>query len=212
MTNPVRQNASQLPSPPTPFFNPDGQTLSPPYRAFFRTLAAITGLDQGSGSDLTTLIKELSNSVDTLFGEVLVPSPQTRGALQGATDLVPMQRVTQAANESPVIPPRGLYPRTPGAAGQVLLSAGPSNEAQWGSVLSVASPAVLVTLTASPFTFTAPSNGALVVAGGTVSAIQYKRAPNTVPLGVIAGQFVIAATDQITITYTAAPTVVFIPF
>jgi hypothetical protein len=67
MTNPVKQNAGQLPSPATPFFNSDGKTISSPYRAFLRSLALLTGLETG-GTDISDLVKQLALSLADMQG------------------------------------------------------------------------------------------------------------------------------------------------
>lgn len=74
-----------------------------------------------------------------------------------------------------------------------------------------AQPAAAVTVTASPFTFTAPFNGAVAVAIGTVSAIALIRQGVSVPVGVVAGLIPVSRLDQVQITYTVAPTVNFLP-
>jgi hypothetical protein len=71
---------------------------------------------------------------------------------------------------------------------------------------------VTVALGASPASYTVSTYGNLVVNGGTVSAITITRpGGSAVTLGVTAGMFAVQAGDVITITYTVAPTVTFIP-
>lgn len=209
MTNPVTQNAGQMPSPATPFFNPDGKTLTTPWRAFFRTLGAITGSSGGGGPDLVTLIAALRNNVDGIMAEVLMAGAPVQRPADPHIDLIALPWPVAADPGAPVHAQR-LYPRTAGTAGQVLVSSGPLQEPSWGAALKSSAAPVAVTLTGSPFTYTAPSSGALVIAGGTVSAVQFKR--TTTAALPIAGQFVLATGDQIVITYTVAPTVTFIPF
>lgn len=72
-------------------------------------------------------------------------------------------------------------------------------------------PASSVTVTGSPFTYDASTRGTLVVTGGTVSAIQLNRQGETYSFGVTSGLVPVGAEDAITITYTVAPTVTFIP-
>lgn len=74
-----------------------------------------------------------------------------------------------------------------------------------------AQPASAVTVTASPFTFTASFKGTLAVSAGTVSAIALIRQGMTVPTGVTAGPVPVSRLDQVQITYTVAPTVNFLP-
>lgn len=73
-------------------------------------------------------------------------------------------------------------------------------------------PAVTVTPTGSPFTYTAPSNGAILLNGGTLSTMQYKRGSTTSLLGLGTSQIVVAAGDQVTFSYLTPPTITFIPF
>lgn len=74
-----------------------------------------------------------------------------------------------------------------------------------------AQPSAAVTVTASPFTFTVPFSGALAVSGGTVSAIALIRQGTTVATGVTAGLIPASRLDQVQITYSVAPTAVFLP-
>ncbi|MCR4302005.1 MAG: hypothetical protein NUV51_10375 [Sulfuricaulis sp.] len=68
-----------------------------------------------------------------------------------------------------------------------------------------------VTPGASPATVTADRDGYLVVAGGTVSVLEYVRAGSATDTGVVAGLFPILVGDAMTITYSSVPTVTFIP-
>lgn len=71
---------------------------------------------------------------------------------------------------------------------------------------------VAPTVGASPWSYTAPTYGSLVIQGGTVSAVTITRSgQSAVNIGVTAGMFYVQAGDVITITYSAAPTVIFIP-
>jgi hypothetical protein len=64
----------------------------------------------------------------------------------------------------------------------------------------------------SPFAYTAPSGGTLSVHGGTVSLITISRARvSGVNVGFTSGSVSVAANDVVTITYSVAPTVNFIP-
>ena len=64
---------------------------------------------------------------------------------------------------------------------------------------------------ASPFTYVATALGAVNISGGTVSQVAIKRNGVTTNLGGIAGNFHTSNGDSIIITYSAAPTAVFIP-
>lgn len=69
-----------------------------------------------------------------------------------------------------------------------------------------------VTLGASPFIYTAPQRGFLIITGGTVSAVAYSRDGVTFfATGQTAGMFPLSASDVLRITYSVVPTVTFIP-
>ena len=68
-----------------------------------------------------------------------------------------------------------------------------------------------VTPTGSPFVFTIPRDGALVVTGGTVSLLEYGRGGSYVSLGFVAGISPVARGDTVRTTYVVAPTMRFIP-
>lgn len=69
-----------------------------------------------------------------------------------------------------------------------------------------------VTITASPWTYTAPSRGFVLVTGGTVSLIQFSRTTGTFyPIGQTSGIFPVSQNDQLKVTYSAAPIVTFVP-
>lgn len=64
----------------------------------------------------------------------------------------------------------------------------------------------------SPFAYQAPSNGTLAITGGTVSSITLARARvSGVNVGFTSGSVAVAANDVVTITYSVAPTINFIP-
>ena len=67
-----------------------------------------------------------------------------------------------------------------------------------------------VTVGTSPFTYTAPRGGAVIVQGGIVSAISFARVSSHVT-GATQGLFPVSSGDMITITYTGVPTVTFVP-
>lgn len=74
-----------------------------------------------------------------------------------------------------------------------------------------AQPAQAITVGASPFSYTAAFPGAVAVSAGTVSAIAILRQTATVATGVIAGVFPLSRGDQLRVTYTGTPTLVFLP-
>lgn len=83
-----------------------------------------------------------------------------------------------------------------------------ANSAAWGSSAAIAS----ITVGASPFAYTAPAAGSVLIVGGTVSAVTLKRgAPAAVSVGATAGSVPVSAGDIVTVTYSAAPTMSFVP-
>jgi hypothetical protein len=71
---------------------------------------------------------------------------------------------------------------------------------------------VAVSVTASPFTYTAPKKGFVIVSGGTVSIIAFSRTPGVFyPTGQTSGMFQVAFNDSLQVSYTAAPTIIFVP-
>ena len=67
-----------------------------------------------------------------------------------------------------------------------------------------------VTLTGSPFTYSAGIAGFLIVTGGTVSLIKFVR-NGTYTTGQTSGTFPLSAGDSLIITYSGAPIVTFVP-
>jgi hypothetical protein len=67
-----------------------------------------------------------------------------------------------------------------------------------------------VTLTGSPFVYTATNKGFLIITGGSVSSVTFKRV-NVYSAGQTSGTFPVSAGDVITITYSSAPIVTFVP-
>ena len=82
----------------------------------------------------------------------------------------------------------------------------------WFQQFSQPAPAVqAITLSGSPFSYTANNNGTLIVSGGTVSAISLVRGAVSIPLSTVRPIAVpISIGDIITITYTVVPTVQFL--
>jgi hypothetical protein len=69
-----------------------------------------------------------------------------------------------------------------------------------------------ITLTVSPFAYQALIRGQLLIAGGTVSAIEFSRNRTTFyNAGITAGFVQMDAGDQVRVTYTVAPTLTFVP-
>lgn len=84
----------------------------------------------------------------------------------------------------------------------------------WAGLFQGLAPAIekAVALTASPFTYAATAKGSLIVSGGTVSLIQFTRNGTTLyNTGQVSGMFTLNAADRLIITYTVAPTIIFVP-
>jgi hypothetical protein len=70
----------------------------------------------------------------------------------------------------------------------------------------------VVTAGTSPFTYIAPIGGSLIVQGGSVSLISFSRdAASFYPLGVTSGLFPLSKGDQLVITYSVPPNLVWVP-
>src|SRR6201999_4547302 len=67
-----------------------------------------------------------------------------------------------------------------------------------------------VTPTGSPFAYQALKKGFLIVNGGTVSLVQFTRV-GTYTTGMVSGMFPVDLGDTITVTYSAPPTITFVP-
>lgn len=75
----------------------------------------------------------------------------------------------------------------------------------------LAQPVKVITVAASPFTYTAPFTGNVAITGGTVSAISIIRQGTTVATGLTAGLMTLSRADQVQVTYSALPTMTFLP-
>lgn len=72
---------------------------------------------------------------------------------------------------------------------------------------------VPVTLTGTPFVYSAIRKGSVIVEGGTVSQIQFSRdgGDTYYDVGTTAGMFSVNASDLLRIFYSVDPTVTFVP-
>lgn len=76
------------------------------------------------------------------------------------------------------------------------------------ALLAHTAPLQSVALGASPYSYVAPANGAVVVQGGTVSLLELGRG-TFVSVGVLAGVVPVVAGDVVRVTYAVAPTMTF---
>jgi hypothetical protein len=96
------------------------------------------------------------------------------------------------------------------------LTTGPNLSASWyrwmhdTDVGTPPSAETAVTVTASPFAYQAAKKGFLIITGGTVSLVQFTRV-GTYSTGVVSGMFPVDLGDTITVTYSGAPTITFVP-
>lgn len=74
-------------------------------------------------------------------------------------------------------------------------------------------PVAAVSIGPSPFTYTAPAGGSVIVQGGTTTQIQFTRGDgNFYVVGTTAGMFPLSQGDSLVITYSVGPpTIVFVP-
>lgn len=63
----------------------------------------------------------------------------------------------------------------------------------------------------SPFKFTASSTGALMVSGGTVTSISLTRGVTTIPTGQTSGNIPMSNGDIVSIAFSVAPNIAFVP-
>jgi hypothetical protein len=98
------------------------------------------------------------------------------------------------------------------------IAAGITNSSTWyryfqqNEVGTPPSPEMPLAVTASPFSYTAPLKGFVIVSGGTVSSIMFSRTAGTFYLtGQTTGVFPMAQNDVLKVTYSAKPTMTFIP-
>lgn len=62
----------------------------------------------------------------------------------------------------------------------------------------------------SPFSYVVPSRGFVILSGGTVTAVQFTRSVTTLT-GQTSGIFPMNQGDTLTVTYSALPSVTFVP-
>jgi len=82
-------------------------------------------------------------------------------------------------------------------------------EALFPSFTGAGAAIVPITVTASPFTYTATTGGEVAISGGTVSSVQVTRGASTVTVAI--GNISVRNGDAVKVTYTAAPTMNFLP-
>lgn len=81
-----------------------------------------------------------------------------------------------------------------------------------GELLAMVAPtsaAVAVSPGGSPYTWTAPATGMLILSGGTVSLVEVGRGAVFYAAGLIGGLIPVSAGDKVRMTYVVAPTATF---
>ena len=81
----------------------------------------------------------------------------------------------------------------------------------FSSLTAPASAGSVVSLSASPMTYTAPDNGTVFISGGTVSSVKINRGRLTILTGVTSGPFPVSQGDALIVTYTGTPSITFLP-
>ena len=87
----------------------------------------------------------------------------------------------------------------------------PPHIGEKAEILHTRGPAQTVTPSGSPYTYIAPSDGGVMVTGGTVTLLEYGRHSTFVSVGLLAGSARILRGDSIRVTYAVAPTITFMP-
>jgi hypothetical protein len=69
-----------------------------------------------------------------------------------------------------------------------------------------------VLVTASPFSYQAPSRGMAIISGGSVSQVAFSRTTGmSYVTGQTSGMFPVSLGDTLTVTYSGVPSFVFVP-
>ena len=136
-------------------------------------------------------------------------SPSTSIALidSDVVDSDAMQAPRQILNAMLLQPDADIGPSLRDVQNALLLS----QDGLLPDAIPAAQAIATITAGASPFAYTAQFNGSAAVSGGTVSAIAIIRQGNTVATGMTSGLFPLSRLDQLRVTYTVAPVIVFLP-
>jgi 2-keto-4-pentenoate hydratase len=76
-------------------------------------------------------------------------------------------------------------------------------------LMAATAPPASVAVGASPFTYTAPDRGVLVLQGGTVSLVELGRKGTFVTTGLTTAVLNVSKGDQVRVTYAVLPTLTF---
>ena len=81
----------------------------------------------------------------------------------------------------------------------------------WADANTAGAAISTLTVGASPYAYTASVRGEVIISGGTVTAVTLTRSGTTVTMPMLSGAYSMMAGDVLTVTYTAAPTMTFVP-
>ena len=97
---------------------------------------------------------------------------------------------------------------------KVLTEAGTFSLAWWRYLTSLSPynvlPDSVITVTASPFAYTATDDGSVVISSGTISDVSVKRTTTSYSIGTTR-QVEVGKGDIVTVTYSVAPTMALFP-
>lgn len=176
----------QIPPPTTPLIAADSLLMDFNWYAFLYNMWKQSGISQGTTTLAPSLVLSLTD-VDTFTADLAqTPRQSTNTALTGLDDFSDVSGPQQFASL---------------ALMEALLADAPQ----------AAQPIQTITVGASPFTYTAPFNGSVLVKGGTVSIVSLIRQGASTVTGLVTGFIPVSRSDQVQITYTAAPTAVYFP-
>ena len=182
------------------------------------TNVRITGISSGTGYGLT-------GNVDGIYIDGTCTNVSLRGStfigntshqvLDGAGSHIVDCFSSGAGDQANNLPPYGAAALA-GSATQVFSGASATLSSEFmplGQFQTGATGGAIVAVTpgASPYAYTATARGTLFVSGGAVSAVSFTRSGTTIAAGMLGGQYDLVSGDTLTITYTTAPTVNFVP-
>lgn len=81
----------------------------------------------------------------------------------------------------------------------------------FGALLGAPAAISAVPVSASPTSFTASQRGTVGISAGTLTSVTLSRAGTTISLGSTTRSVTVAPNDVVTVSYTVAPTINFIP-
>ncbi len=188
MTTQIVQN---IPTPTAPVVDKEGR-MTQAWRFFMVALWNRTGGASGSSGSFANL-----NGDSTQLFSVATAN--------AATDATPLAQVQSL--DSAVLSNAETYAASQAATAQSNAETYALNQIQQGTGAAFVS----VTPGASPYTYTAAAVGNLLISGGTISAISIGRGTGSATVQIAAPFIPLDKADTVTITYSAAPTLTWIP-